>query len=48
MDNPFMHGLDREFWLLILATWTMDEIITLQDYADSVERNTKWSNRHAD
>lgn len=33
---------DREFWLIILTTWTMDEIAAWAEYAEVVERSTKW------
>jgi hypothetical protein len=31
--------IDREFWLIILTTWYMDELDKMEDYARAVEVN---------
>jgi hypothetical protein len=37
------HSLDREFWLIILTTWEMWEVIALEDYAEEIEAGRGWS-----
>lgn len=33
---------DREFWLIILTTWTMWEIEAHEVYAQTVEKSVSW------
>jgi hypothetical protein len=34
--------LDREFWLIILTSWTFAEIDNLGAYARDVEKSVSW------
>ncbi len=32
----------NEFWTIVLANWTMVEIVGMSEYAEAVEKNLGW------
>ena len=37
-----MSSLDKQFWAIILVSWTMWEMDAHEDYAEAVERSINW------
>lgn len=37
-----MFDLDREFWLIILTSWTMREVEDWSEYAETCEQTVSW------